>query len=109
MREPGHDVRYSARGMTPRQSRIDLQISKSKIFSLVDWLRARHWFARRRKNICAGFFSETRQIRDVIGVRMRQQNQLQSSLWCFAERTISLESAPVSKAAATLFAGSHTR
>jgi hypothetical protein len=58
--------------MTPRQARIDLQISKPKLFSLVNGFRARHWFARRGKNVCAGFFAESRQIRDVIGVRVRQ-------------------------------------
>ena len=66
--------------MTPRQTRIDLQISKPKLFSLVDGLRARNCFARRGKNIRAGFFAETRQIRDVIGVRVRQQNQLHVQL-----------------------------
>ena len=80
MRKPGHNVGDSARGMTPRQARIDLQISKPKLLSLFDRLRARHWFARRGKNICAGFFAETRQIRDVIGVRVRQQNQLHIQL-----------------------------
>ena len=66
--------------MTPRQARIDLQTSKPKLFSLVNGLRARHWFACRGKNICAGFFAETRQIRNVIGVRVRQQNQLHVQL-----------------------------
>ena len=32
------------------------------------------------KTICAGFFAETRQIRDMIGVRVRQQNQLHVQL-----------------------------
>ena len=40
--EPGYNVRHAARRMTPRQSRIDLQISKPEMLSLFDGLGARH-------------------------------------------------------------------
>src|SRR5215470_13102719 len=66
--------------MTPRKARIDLQISKPKLFSFINRLRTRHWFAGRGENICACFFAESWQVRDVIGMRVREQDQLHIEL-----------------------------
>src|SRR5436190_21801176 len=76
MRETGHHIRHSAWGMTPGESRIDLQVAKPKTFSLVNELRARNWFPSWCKNICAGFLTQTRQVRDMIGVSVRKENEL---------------------------------
>src|SRR2546430_17392082 len=62
--------------MTPGQSRVDLQVAKAKTFSLVDELRTRNRFPCRCKNICAGFLAQTRQVRDMIGVSVREENEL---------------------------------
>src|SRR5437773_11925190 len=62
--------------MTPGQSRVDLQVAKAKTFSLLNELRTRNWFPCRRKNICASFLAQTRQVCDVVGVSMREENEL---------------------------------
>ena len=62
--------------MTPGQSRIDSQTSKAKLFSFLDRLRAWNRFACWSKNICAGFFTEARQVCHVISMRVRKEDKL---------------------------------
>src|SRR2546430_8830914 len=76
--------------MTPGQSRVDLQVAKAKTFSLVDELRTRNRFPCRCKNICAGFLAQTRQVRDMIGVSVREENEL------YIEFVAGLEAGPFS-------------
>src|ERR1700757_4655119 len=66
--------------MSPGQSRFDTKIPDPKTFSFLDRLRARNRFARRRKNIRAGFFTQVRQGRLVIRVRVRKENELHIQL-----------------------------
>src|SRR5438552_9764810 len=61
--------------MTPGQARIDLQIAKSELFSLFDRVRTRDGFASRSKNICTGLFAETREVCDLVGMRVGEENQ----------------------------------
>src|SRR6266487_5228828 len=62
--------------MAPGQSGLDFQVAEPKLFSLVDWLSTRNWFSRWGKHICAGFFTEPRQIGDMVGMSMRKKNEL---------------------------------
>src|SRR6266513_1128660 len=62
--------------MTPGQSRVDLQVAKAKTFSLVNELRTRNWFPCWCKNICSSFLAQTRQGCDVVGVSVREENEL---------------------------------
>src|SRR5438552_1393679 len=62
--------------MTPGQSRIDLQVAEAKTFSLVDELCTGNWFPCWCKNICASFLAQTRQVCDVVGVSVREENKL---------------------------------
>ena len=71
-----HDVCHSALGMPPGQPRIDLELAKSKTFSFPDRLCPGNWFVRGSKDVATSFLSEPRQIRNVIGVCMRKENEL---------------------------------
>src|SRR6266567_3301260 len=62
--------------MTPGQSRVDLQVAKAKTFSLLNELRTRNWFPCWCKNICSSFLAQTRQVCDVVGVSVREENKL---------------------------------
>src|SRR5438034_2412432 len=62
--------------MAPRQSGLDLQLTKLKLFSFRNWLCTRNWFPRWGEHICAGFFTKTREIGDVVGMSMRNKNEL---------------------------------
>jgi hypothetical protein len=62
--------------MTPGQSRIDLEISEAKLFSFLDRLRAWNRFARGSKDVTTSFFAQPWQIRNVIGVCVRKENEL---------------------------------
>ena len=74
-RETGHHIGHSAARVTPGQSGIDLQIAKLETFPLLDCFCAGNWFSCWGKNVRAGFFSQARQIRDMIGVRVRKENK----------------------------------
>ena len=62
--------------MPPGQSRINFQISQVEVLSFIDRLRARDGFARRGKNIRARLLTQTRQVRDMIRMRVGKENQL---------------------------------
>src|SRR5437899_9720039 len=62
--------------MTPGQSRVDLQVAKPKTFSLLNELCTGNWFPCRCKNICGSFLAQTRQVCDMVGVSVREENKL---------------------------------
>ena len=51
------------------------------MFPFLDLFRAGHWFALWRKNFCARFFTQVRQIGEVIGMGVRQQNHFDAEVF----------------------------
>ena len=70
--ETGRNERHSSRRMSPGQPRFDVDLSDTKSFPFLDLFRARQRFAFRRENLSAGFFPQSRQVGDVIGMGMRE-------------------------------------
>src|SRR2546421_12266773 len=62
--------------MAPGQSRINFQVSKMEMLSFFDEFRAGYRFAVWDKNIRTDFLAQTRQVSDMIRMRMGKENQL---------------------------------
>ena len=67
--------------MSPGQPCFDVDLADGKFFSFIDFFRCRDGFARRRKNFGAGFFAQSRQVGDVIGMGMGEQNQADAEIF----------------------------
>ena len=61
--------------MAPGQSCVDLQLANAKTFSLFDRLRARDGFTLRPENIGTGLLTEARQVCDMIGVSVGEEDK----------------------------------
>ena len=61
--------------MAPGQPRLDVDLAEPETFAFLNLLSAGNRFARGNENGCARFFTQPRQVRDMIGMRVGEQNQ----------------------------------